>query len=55
VLLAGAGSVTPMQLVGAPAVLVGVILGLTRGRPTPADLSSSKPVPTDAGDAATRR
>lgn len=30
--LVGAGSVTPMQLVGALAVLAGVILGLTRGR-----------------------
>jgi len=55
VLLVGAGSVTATQLVGALAVLAGVILGLTRGRPRTADPSGSEPEPTEAGVAVTRR
>jgi hypothetical protein len=55
VLLVGAGSVTPLQLVGALAVLAGVILGLTRGWPRTADLNSSTPEPTEAGADRCRR
>lgn len=43
VTVTGVGAVTPTQLIGALAVLVGVLLGLTAGRPARAEVAGGAP------------